>query len=538
MAESATPNMISVSCSTEYPDYVYNEKHDIWALVTLTAPCYEEENADDKRAPMDIVAVIDKSGSMSGAKIKLVKKTLEFILTQLKKDDRLCVVTYDTDVSVDFGLMTMTKDNKRKASQIITNIHAGTCTNLSGGLIKGLCQIINRPSKGKNDVASILLFTDGLANEGIVDSHKIIEAMKDPKRYDVRTENEEEFHRENPQAPAPHVSWLKRIFPGGGSAQHQQQQNKPQPRQIPVDNETEKNSFSSAGGSADASVYTFGFGSDHNAEMLKRISDAGNGMYYFIETHDKIGESFAHCLGGLMSTVAQGIQLEIKMAQGVTIQNVNTTRSCEQTHEMCKINMGDLQAEENRDIVLELSLESVHAPYVATPQDLFTAYVNYFNVITNNLESDENSLTVVRPETSSVHDFSTVSAKLTKEKCRVKMTKVLSEAGAKASAGDFVTSKQMLMDEISELKVCSENLGAQQEDLDEDFFGEYNAMMGDLVEYQESVADRTIYESKGQMLQSNLVQGYNCQRSAMPQARNFKSKAKANCVKKSKAFFK
>ena len=38
-------------------------------------------------------------------------------------------------------------------------------TNLSGGLMKGLCQMLNR--KEKNDVASVLLFTDGLANQGM-----------------------------------------------------------------------------------------------------------------------------------------------------------------------------------------------------------------------------------------------------------------------------------------------------------------------------------------------------------------------------------
>ena len=39
---------------------------------------------------------------------------------------------------------------------------------------------------------------------------------------------------------------------------------------------------------AEASVYTFGFGKDHNEDMLMKISDAGHGMYYFIETEDKV----------------------------------------------------------------------------------------------------------------------------------------------------------------------------------------------------------------------------------------------------------
>ena len=41
-----------------------------------------------------------------------------------------------------------------------------------------------------------------------------------------------------------------------------------------------------------ASVYTFGFGADHDPDMLKAISDAGNGMYYFIENEDKVTTLF------------------------------------------------------------------------------------------------------------------------------------------------------------------------------------------------------------------------------------------------------
>ena len=35
-------------------------------------------------------------------------------------------------------------------------------------------------------------------------------------------------------------------------------------------------------------MYTFGFGDNHDPVMLKDISDAGNGMYYFIEDKDKV----------------------------------------------------------------------------------------------------------------------------------------------------------------------------------------------------------------------------------------------------------
>ena len=78
--------------------------------------------------------------------------------------DRLCVITYDSEVYVNFNLMPMKQENKEFARQKIREIVDGSSTNLCGGLIKGLCELLDR--KEKNDVASVLLFTDGLANVG------------------------------------------------------------------------------------------------------------------------------------------------------------------------------------------------------------------------------------------------------------------------------------------------------------------------------------------------------------------------------------
>ena len=63
--------------------------------------------------------------------------------------------------------MKMNQCNKENAIQVIKAISAGSMTNLCGGLMKGLCQVINHDAVEKNQVASVLLFTDGLANEGI-----------------------------------------------------------------------------------------------------------------------------------------------------------------------------------------------------------------------------------------------------------------------------------------------------------------------------------------------------------------------------------
>ena len=86
------------------------------------------------------------------------------VLVVLEKD-RLSVITYDTHVTVDFGLLSMSKTNKPFAESKIESIESGSSTNLSGGLLQGLCTILDR-GEPKNDVASVLLFTDGLANHG------------------------------------------------------------------------------------------------------------------------------------------------------------------------------------------------------------------------------------------------------------------------------------------------------------------------------------------------------------------------------------
>jgi Mg-chelatase subunit ChlD len=87
-----------------------------------------------------------------------------FVSVTVLEKDRLSVITYDTRVTVDFDLLSMNKDNKKIAESKIESIVSGSSTNLCGGLLHGLCTILDRETK--NDVASVLLFTDGLANHG------------------------------------------------------------------------------------------------------------------------------------------------------------------------------------------------------------------------------------------------------------------------------------------------------------------------------------------------------------------------------------
>lgn len=72
-------NRIKLSGCGEYQSYSCKEQT-CWATASFKAPFYEPTS----RPTVDIVAVIDKSGSMRGVKLDLVKKTLLFVIDQCK----------------------------------------------------------------------------------------------------------------------------------------------------------------------------------------------------------------------------------------------------------------------------------------------------------------------------------------------------------------------------------------------------------------------------------------------------------------------
>lgn len=77
----ATPvqQEISVTGSVQYAAYDHTKATaDCISMITARAPLYEPQS----RSAVDIVAVIDRSGSMAGVKLDLVRKTLLFVIDQ------------------------------------------------------------------------------------------------------------------------------------------------------------------------------------------------------------------------------------------------------------------------------------------------------------------------------------------------------------------------------------------------------------------------------------------------------------------------
>ena len=145
----------------------YEEGKSILATVTLSAPEVAtatngpaEASLDDTaRAPLDILVVLDVSGSMSGAKVATLIETMEFLVEQLGPKDRLCICTFNHSSQQLTPFYLMTNDRKPAVTEIVRALRADGGTNIEGALVHALRILTAR--QDKNIVSSVLLLSDG-----------------------------------------------------------------------------------------------------------------------------------------------------------------------------------------------------------------------------------------------------------------------------------------------------------------------------------------------------------------------------------------
>jgi Mg-chelatase subunit ChlD len=260
----------------------------------------EDVEDENFRQGLDLILTVDISGSMKGEKIKLVKETLNFVIDELDERDRISILTFNSKVNKLCGLKVMSKENKISLKNVIKDkLKPKGCTNIRKAMETSFNVLLERNEA--NDSTAIFLISDGQDTCG-----NNIEHIR--KSMDVK-----------------------------------------------VDKMKNKG--------YDFQVHSFGYGDDHDENVLDMISTASNGKFYFIKTLSFIDECFIDCFGYLMSNFAKNIELEIHLSNGIKFESTVLKSFEIKTDRVAIINVAGLATGKVLDYTAEISIDIKKNPF-------------------------------------------------------------------------------------------------------------------------------------------------------------------------------
>lgn len=118
---------------------------------------------------------------------------------------------------------------------------------------------------------------------------------------------------------------------------------------------------------------TLGFGTSFNEDLLIGMARAGEGNYYYIESHEDLSQVFRIELEGLSSVCAQSLQVRIEPRPQVTAVDVLSLYRSETSGRDVQVNVGDVYRVEDKVLALDL----VVAPTATGPLPLCTVSYSY-----------------------------------------------------------------------------------------------------------------------------------------------------------------
>lgn len=118
-----------------------------------------------QRVPVNAVMILDRSGSMSGAKIERAREAARALVRALGPHDRFSIVVFSTGARVLLPSREADAAAKETALGLIAGITADGGTNMSAAFDAAAPQLSEGRQRGRVD--KVFVASDGLANQGV-----------------------------------------------------------------------------------------------------------------------------------------------------------------------------------------------------------------------------------------------------------------------------------------------------------------------------------------------------------------------------------
>ncbi|KAJ1271814.1 hypothetical protein BS78_06G154800 [Paspalum vaginatum] len=342
----------------------------------------ESSVRSSSRAPVDLVTVLDISGSMAGTKLALLKQAMGFVIQHLRPSDRLSVITFSSAAQRLFPLRRMSHHGRQHAMQAINSLGAGGGTNIADALKKAVKVIEDRSYK--NSVCSIILLSDGQDTYNISSN---IQGTSAGCRSLVPSSILNERHT------------------------------------IPL--------------------HTFGFGADHDSDTLHSIAEVSGGTFSFIEDEGVMQDAFAQCIGGLLSVVAQEMLLSMECVDlGVQLCSIKCgsyPSKLARDGRSGSVDIGHLYADEERDVLL-----SVTIPKSSEQTSLIRVDCAYKDPVTSETIKIQGDEVKIKRPISTVSE--PVSVEVDRERNRIQAANSIESSRAAAERGALSEAVTILED--------------------------------------------------------------------------------------------
>ncbi len=142
------------------------------------------------------------------------------------------------------------------------------------------------------------------------------------------------------------------------------------------------------------STTTIGFGRDFSETLLREVSRAGGGNFYFIEGPEQAHEVFFKEFGDIAALYGQGLEVKIHTEPGVRVQEVlNDIPYSHDEENLVILRPGDLRSDDIRNIILVLEIDGPTASH--SEGALATAELTYYNLMEGSrLEKHDSAIAV------------------------------------------------------------------------------------------------------------------------------------------------